>query len=913
MKRILFSILFFSFILPDLLATHNRAGEITYEWISGTTYEVTITTYTRESVAADRCELLLNWGDQSSSNLPRINGPRLSACASVQYGNGQRAGMGEFIGNDVKMNIYQGRHTYSTVGVYILSFEDPNRNAGISNIIQSVYVPFYVQSELVISPSLGPNSSPKLLNPPIDDGCHMKVFKHNAGAFDADGDSLAYELVECRTAGGTPISTIYDPQYVQDSIKIDPVTGDLIWDVPKNLGQYNFAIQINEYRKNGNGEYVRIGYVVRDLQIDIGSCGNNPPEIQPVGPFCVEAGELLSFDVTATDDDLTQVTLPDGSRTQLPDTIKLTAFGGPFDVTDPANPFYEEGFVSVTGTFSWQTSCFHVRKQPWYVTFEATDGPVSSLEYPLVDVFTTEIRVIAPAPKNPLAVPDNGAIDLIWEESICKHAVGYRIYRREDSYGFVPSDCETGVPAYTGYELIATNNSLGDTTYTDTLDLKKGVRYCYMVVAFFEDEAESYASEEFCASLPLTLPLMTNVDVLTTNAATGSIDVKWTPPPVIDSANFPPPYSYTLFRAQGLEGENFIEIQTFNGLLDTSFTDNNLNTEDTAYRYRVDFFSGPENEFVGSSDPASSVYLEITPFDEGNRLDFTHNTPWQNYQYIIYREDPTGSGNFSLLDTAYSGLYNDTGLVNGDNYCYYVEAYGQYTASDSLPKPLINRSQIRCSVPVDTNAPCSPLLSIDFNCQGDSLILQWTNPSDAACSKNDVKQYNIYYKSRSSDLFPTMPKYQVSSSQNILELVSSSDGDPLVGCYAVSAVDDADEDANGEANESLPGNIVCVEACPLIDFPNVFTPNRDGNNDIFTAISANDIREMRISIHNRWGTEVYQTNNGNEFLTNGWDGTDMNTGEDCTEGVYYYICRFTPLSIESPKEMEVSGFVHLFR
>ena len=46
-------------------ATHNRAGEITYTHVSGLTYEVLITTYTKESSPADRPVLYLFWGDSN--------------------------------------------------------------------------------------------------------------------------------------------------------------------------------------------------------------------------------------------------------------------------------------------------------------------------------------------------------------------------------------------------------------------------------------------------------------------------------------------------------------------------------------------------------------------------------------------------------------------------------------------------------------------------------------------------------------------------------------------------------------------------------------------------------------------------------------------------------------------------------
>src|SRR5690606_32228970 len=120
-------------------------------------------------------------------------------------------------------------------------------------------------------------------------------------------------------------------------------------------------------------------------------------------------------------------------------------------------------------------------------------------------------------------------------------------------------------------------------------------------------------------------------------------------------------------------------------------------------------------------------------------------------------------------------------------------------------------------------------------------------------------------------------------------------------------------DPNGEPNESMISNVICVEACPLIDFPNVFTPNGDGNNDFFTAINYKDVAELNIQVFNRWGMMVYESTNPIDFFENGWDGSDMNTGQPCSDGVYYYVAHFTPTAITEVEEQVAKGFVHLFR
>lgn len=885
MKKFLLAILVC--YIQTAFATHNRAGEITYTYLGGRTYEVTITTYTRGSVQADRCTLELFWGDNSSSILNRVNGPQ-GSCFPAR--------MGDNLGGDVQKNIYVGTHTYSNDGIYEVSFEDPNRNAGINNIPQSVSVPFFIKSELAVSSGITTNRSPILTNPPIDDGCLNRRFEHNPGAVDLDGDSLSFELVPTRGAGGATIPTTYDPNVVQDEVRIDSVNGDLYWDVPKNVGQFNFAIEIAEWRRNGAGQWVKIGYVIRDLQVNIDNCGNNPPVINPIGPFCVEAGTNLNFDVTAND--------PDG------DPIELTAFGAPFRVINPADTFIaNNGNPPVIGTFNWDAECNHVRQQPYFVSFQAKDDPSARMgENPLVDVMTTEIVVVAPAPRNPLADGGEGQIDLEWEESICKQAIGYKIYRREDSYGFVPSECETGVPAYTGYEFLDSTYSLGDTTYIDSIDLKRGVRYCYMVVACFPNGVESYASVEFCSDVALSAPLLTNVDVKSTDVTNGEIEVKWIFPPEVDSTNFPPPYSYKLYRSSGITGANFTEIQTLPNATDTFFTDGGLNTQDGGFNYKVEMYFGNPPAVLGESDPASSVFLTVLGADEQNILSANHNTPWTNNRYVIFRETLPGSTIFDSIGESFGPSFIDSNLVNGTEYCYRVLTIGAYTSINTLPSPLLNNSQISCSTPIDTTKPCTPEFTFDYNCVNDSIYFKILPPLDPDCI-DDIISYQIYFKPLESDPWPNLPLLSLTNNVDSIALV----GEPITGCWAITATDDAGNDPNGQSNESEYSEILCIESCPDIAFPNVFTPNGDGINDNFRPFSINDIETIDFQVFNRWGVLVFESKDVEKFTTIGWDGRDMNTGQLCSDGVYFYLCRFTPLNFRESMVEEINGFIHLFQ
>lgn len=72
------------------------------------------------------------------------------------------------------------------------------------------------------------------------------------------------------------------------------------------------------------------------------------------------------------------------------------------------------------------------------------------------------------------------------------------------------------------------------------------------------------------------------------------------------------------------------------------------------------------------------------------------------------------------------------------------------------------------------------------------------------------------------------------------------------------------------------------QACPLeIYFPNAFTPNRDGNNDIFSVIGQG-IDFLELHIFDAWGRLIVTLHSPQEV----WDGTHQ--GKDAPEGVYTF-------------------------
>lgn len=94
---------------------------------------------------------------------------------------------------------------------------------------------------------------------------------------------------------------------------------------------------------------------------------------------------------------------------------------------------------------------------------------------------------------------------------------------------------------------------------------------------------------------------------------------------------------------------------------------------------------------------------------------------------------------------------------------------------------------------------------------------------------------------------------------------------------------------------------ISVEDCPPLT-PNVFTPNGDGSNDVFSLYEPEALT-LHMEIYDRWGVKIYEYDGPYGF----WDGTYQPTGKLCTDGVYYWIADIGYFNGNQKK----SGFVHL--
>ncbi|MEM6261815.1 MAG: gliding motility-associated C-terminal domain-containing protein [Bacteroidota bacterium] len=937
----------------SLYATHNLAGQITARHLGGNRYEVTITTYTDPAPAGvDRCaadlEILSASGVQIEviARIPRNNGPADPTPDPDECPSGVR--LGQVIFQTVKRNIYQTVYDFPGPGKYILRYYDVARREDVKNISNPGGQAFFVETELQIPvPLAGINNTPVLLNEPLEQACTDKIYTHNPGGFDPDGDSLVYSLLpslqyEPPKGITNPIPTTNyrfpdDAAFGTSTFTIDSRTGLITWDAPRQIGVYNVAYRVEEYR-----EGVLLGSVIRDLAIFVEPCDNNPPVIETISDTCVAAGDTLRFDFLAYD--------PDGGTPDDPDGGDSLYFlltngnqgpNGPFrpDLSNPATvggqivdvdfPLQNRNWATlpeslkntrqvvdtIKGTVTWATECENIRASFYQVDFQAHDN-LSYIEAARITMLTANkivtIQVIPPKPTGLTAVKSPGQISLSWDQHSCPNVVGYRVYRKVGPEGFNQDTiCCDQSPRSLGYQLLQYNPGGTNTSYVDDLsDLDEVIdqQICYVVTAMFGSEFDPNVEScgiEACVEIENDKLFMTNDSVSVTDPVNGEIFLAWSKPDSIDDF-FVGPFTYNLYRANNNQFP-LVEVISGLGLDDTTYLDQNLNTEIRGYNYRVEVVD-IEGRVVATNEginQGSSIFLTTQGGNGYIDLDWSEFVPWSNSQYEIFRSD--GGGAFQLVNTlagtgANFHTYRDTGLNLQTEYCYFVRSTGSHN-EQNVKDPLINDSQVSCDFARDDEPPCAPLILVDGDCITKSHQIVITK-SDLPCA-DDTRSIQILYAPLNDGNYQQVQQilYGDFSSDTTITYETGFDITEFAGCYVITATDSFD-------NTSSLTDPFCIDYCPALELGNIFTPNNDGINDVFRPIVFQDVVLRQFSIFDRWGKLMSENT---AEISRLWDGRDDRNNQDAAEGVYYYYIRWEELSINGSRTREKKGWVTLLR
>jgi PKD repeat protein len=279
--RILLSLFILFLWGMNVDATHFVGGNITFSQVSGSTCQ-----YTVQFHGYYDCSGLI-----PSAPMLNVSGGNGAGCSSfltlstlvsttdvtpVCPGTQTQCTNASATVPGINEYIYQG--TFNACGLpcskFVLSYTDCCRNGSILNLNNAGNYGIYVKSD-TINTAIS-NSSPQVLNEPVIYVCTGQNTSYSLAANDADGDTLRYVLINCKSDSLTNIP--YNIGYSATSplgagwgVSLNPITGHLSLTASSGtaIGAYSLCYKIDQYR---NG--IKIGTSTQDMLINVINCSS---------------------------------------------------------------------------------------------------------------------------------------------------------------------------------------------------------------------------------------------------------------------------------------------------------------------------------------------------------------------------------------------------------------------------------------------------------------------------------------------------------------------------------------------------------------------------------------------------------------------------------------------------------------
>ncbi|MEM7374724.1 MAG: gliding motility-associated C-terminal domain-containing protein [Bacteroidota bacterium] len=361
-------------------ATHAMGADLQYECLGGSTYRITLTIY--RDCLGSALTPTQNIGFQSDScGIPRFimqaNRTSITELSPLCPAQQPLSTCNNGILPGVEQHVYEMIYTFpSQCPDWQISWHLCCRNLAITNSVITnntrIYIEAFLDNKNILC-----NNSPFFTTPPVPYLCDGQPFSFNNGAVDPDGDSLGFELINpldfLAIQGQTtpvPYDAGFSPSYPMatnppQSFNFDQNSGQISF-TPSGLQQGIVALLVTEYR---NG--VAIGSTMRDLQMIVINCLNQPPVIAPPtnvtggqfngNTFSVCAGNTLTFDIGGSD--------PDPDLLTITDNLPFSVPGATLN-TNGSNPW--------TGNFSWPTSLSDTGSYYFVIQAEDDGCPIQS-------------------------------------------------------------------------------------------------------------------------------------------------------------------------------------------------------------------------------------------------------------------------------------------------------------------------------------------------------------------------------------------------------------------------------------------------------------------------------------------------------------------------------------------------------
>lgn len=418
------------FLLPSLgsFASHIVGADLTYSWVSGTTYKISLSFYADCGPASTGAFATLptgtpvvciyNGSTYLSTLILAIDTPSSGIEVTPPLCSGAVSQCAVITSTIPGITLFRYSATYtlpttSSSWIFVYNGTYVSSSAGRASAITNIFSAAMtnMQLEATLNNSTGHNTNPVLNVIPLPYYAINLPQTYNPVAIDAEGDSLVYSLVPAISStnncsafgssvtytgtawGTTPIAATTPFRVAAGSYSFNAHTGNLSF-MP-NYSQRSVAVyEIKEYRAG-----VLIGSLQREITILVNNTSNNLPRgryASPVGCTLIDSVNLVVCDTAGA----FSVQIP-AIDADVADTLFVTPFSLPSGVTFTTTG---NGTPTPVSTLSWTTTGTTPGLYTFFVTYTDNACPMSGYQS---IAYTVNILNCATLP--PISVTDYGS------------------------------------------------------------------------------------------------------------------------------------------------------------------------------------------------------------------------------------------------------------------------------------------------------------------------------------------------------------------------------------------------------------------------------------------------------------------------------------------------------------------------
>ncbi|MDW8392970.1 MAG: PKD domain-containing protein [Chitinophagales bacterium] len=743
------------------------------------------------------------------------------------------------------------------------------RNDAITNLQSPGSQDIYIECRFTNTNNICDNS-PVFSTIPLAYSCTNEQFLYNHGAYDPDGDSLSFALTNSMNAYNDPIpysSPLLSPTYplftTNGQFGFSTSTGQM--SCTPNSNQIVVITVIVSCFRNG----VKIASVMRDLQVVIQGCSNDPPQIplgiqNVVGGTLIDSntvqvcpGSLLEFDLVAVDNNA-------GNKVSISSNLGITIPGATYSVsgTNPA-----------TFHFVWQTTPGDTGTYIFTVTVKDDACPISGQS-----VYGYQIIVFPPK--------INAGPDLLVCETtptVTLNVDGPSPYQWNNAQYLNDATLQkptATLPGIGSYQFIVTAGVGGICEARDTV-----------WVTVHEDYQSQITAQPDLICGQGTVQLTSSL-----TGGIGNYTYSWSSVPPGASGN-----SSSLTHSPTTTTQYILTSSSGGCVHQDTVTVLVIPLPDPTFSLPDELCTGAPAvlTYLGGAGPAAQYQWD---FGGAQVLSGSGAGPYQltwsaegTYSVSLTVTDTFGCTNsyqktISVFQSPTAGFVSETGgcapftvtFINqseqGDTYLW---DFGDgETSTEVNPTHTYGPGVYTVSLTVTTNEGCQASLTLT------NYIEVLPQPIACATVAEDItKKYDI---SQATFHFTNCSEFYTGLLWDFGDGTTSSEPNPThtytyIDTFYVLLIA-----YNAYCSDTFKIGPIYVVYWNDVFFPTAFSPNNDGRNELFHELGGLGITSLYYAVYNRWGELLFETNNMN---SPGWDGTYK--GQPCEVGVYVWKAQAT--------------------